>query len=505
MLKCLTLILCFFLGGPEANENILKCIFKRKVDMESKSISTPNVERNSFAHEAENTGEESDGIKVISSTPCYPMQHRINKLQADDVELLKKFDPSKNLNMIGIQVDSEGASDFVFANGTILSPILKHGEEEKYKESNSAIELQNNSSDRTDRCDTTAPRFDERTLENSYKVADIASVLDKNNSTYGSTVFSDISTDSFSLTHWQPETGTITLSIDYSAADIVSVLDKKDVTQAIYDSPRNTDLYSNVSNDITQDSQISNDDWKQAVSPVIPACGTSPNLMRSRSLPCSMNKTAGDFMVTSRILSTDINGRINFGLPVSKSCTLIYSHNKQPSPNKGVSDSFTVSNDSAICSNISDSERLTTSVCDLNSEDRYSHDSIANIHTGNSVAGSNVFLDAMIDINSENLEYTNNIDEKIDTTTVDVILPTVALKTESSSRPSESCQSDTDSNPCDAHISLQNEDTTDMMTNLNESSVTDYGFASESNCDSANIDSTYLSRRHSMSNLVAYF
>ena len=502
MLKCLTLILCFFLGGPEAKENFLKCIFKRKVDMESKSISTPNVERNSFAHEVENTDEESDGIKVISSTPCYPMQHRINKLQADDEELLKKFDPSKNLNMIGIQVDCEGASDFVFANGTILSPILKHGEEEKHKESNSAIELQNNS---TDRCDTTAPRFDERTLENSYKVADIASVLDKNNSTYGSMILSDISTDSFSLTHWQPETGTITLNIDYSATDIVSVLDKKDVTQAIYDSPRNTDLYSNVSNDITQDSQISTDDWKQAVSPVIAACGTNPNLKRSRSLPCSMNKTAGDFMFTGRILSTDINERINFGLPVSKSCTSIYSHNKQPSPNKGVSDSFTLSNDSAICSNISDSERLITNVSDLNSEGMYSHDSMANIHTGNSVAGSKVFLDAVIDINSEDLEYTNNIEEKIDATTVDVILPTVAPKNGSNSRSSESCQSDTDSNPCDVHISLQNEDTMDMVTNLNDSSVIDYGFASESNSDSANMESTYLSRRHSMSNLVAYF
>ena len=204
---------------------------------------------------------------MISSTPCFTKQTRINAITEDAVEILKKFQSWKPQGAPGPQ--SDVCIDVTYANGVILSPIVKYHKGETEPESVETFEIDDTVNSRiTTQAEKTGATTDAETGIDNYSNADIADVLDYDTlGTSYSNVDTRTTTEEISTIHTVEETstdiatllseaelsvnGTLTLNLDYTDADIVSALDKIEADEASKESIETTDTDSSTVPDQT--------------------------------------------------------------------------------------------------------------------------------------------------------------------------------------------------------------------------------------------------------------
>ena len=249
---------CCAFAVSRIRERVLGCILKAR-DKETNNTE-PEHRRPSNGNNA-----EVQELKVISSTPCFAKQHRINVIHEDAVEMLKKFESFKTRRLSGIK--SDVCMAVTYANGVILSPIVKHHEDDEDTSITETFETQDTQNENitdyekntvmvTINKDTLeinyskvdiADVLDEQTLAESYSRSDIADVLDTMNTTEMCTAVLDMEETPTDINTLLPDpelsvNGTLTLNLDYSAADIVSVLDKIDSEKEARNTYTNSDL-----------------------------------------------------------------------------------------------------------------------------------------------------------------------------------------------------------------------------------------------------------------------
>ena len=217
--------------------------------------------RHTNVNSVESKEKEEQELKVISSTPCFTKQNRINAINKDAVEILRKFESLKPQS--APELHSDVCMDVTYANGVILSPIVKYHNNGSETNSVEMFEIQETLDGNTTVDGKTDAIVDVETVMDNYSKADIADVLD--NETFGksysksdiagvldtwtNTEISTNPTEGHSPTDIAtllPEqelsvNGTLSLNLDYSAADIVSALDKIDAEETTKTSAENTD------------------------------------------------------------------------------------------------------------------------------------------------------------------------------------------------------------------------------------------------------------------------
>ena len=255
-------IFIFSLFLTVIKERIFRCARKNANDEETgfdKYEAKPTEERKEHA---------TQDLKVISSTPCFTKQTRINAITEDAVEILKKFQSWKPQGAPRPQ--SDVCIDVTYANGVILSPIVKYHKGETEPESIETFEIEDTVNSRnTTQAEKTGATTDAETGIDDYSNADIADVLDydtlgtsySNVDTRTTTEVSiesnvhveEASTDIATLLSETELTvnGTLTLNLDYSDADIVSALDKIEADEPTKESIETTDTDSSTFPDQT--------------------------------------------------------------------------------------------------------------------------------------------------------------------------------------------------------------------------------------------------------------
>ena len=243
-------------------ERGLDCILKAR--NKEANGTEPDYMRPTNENTAENKETVVEELKVISSTPCFTKQHRINAINEGAAEILKKFESFKTRSVSGIKSDVR--KDVTYANGVILSPIVRYHADEtdinsietfeiqdtlnentiKYKKKDVIVTVKEQTLENNYNKADIADVLDEQTLAESYSKSEIADVLDTRNTTERCTVLDieETPTDIITLLP-DPElsvNGTLTLNLDYSAADIVSVLDKIDSEKEARNTSTNSDL-----------------------------------------------------------------------------------------------------------------------------------------------------------------------------------------------------------------------------------------------------------------------